>query len=317
MIESCGNSIMEKKYLFAIIFTTAIWGTTFPFAKILLEKLSPVGYTAIIMILASSFLLGLSAKQHKLKDLITIFRARWILVLFLGLFILPAALLIQYTATRFTTSTNLAIIAGIQPAFVMIINLLLFKAVIDRRAWIGTLVAFVGVYFVMAGPGDIIFGSVTLMGDLLGLVIAATWAVYTASGKKVVANEDPLAATSLVFVFSLVTIGILWGLEGTGAQLLSLDNIEWLMVVYMGVCCQGVGFALWYWACRVVPTEKVSLFSFVSPLTAVVLGVFWLLEPFTWVSAMGFGLTIVGLYIAAKEKKTSIHPLLTPQVGSR
>ncbi len=299
---------MEKKHLFAIIFTTAIWGTTFPFAKVLLLKLTPVGYTAIIMILASVFLLGLVAAQHKLKDLVTIFRTRKGLVFFLGLIILPAALLIQYFATLWTTATNLAIIAGVQPAFVMIINLLIFKAIIARRAWIGTAVAFVGVYFVMAGPGQVLFGFATFVGDLIGLVVAATWAIYTASGKKVVAEQDPIAATTLIFLLSLVTIGILWGMEGTGAQLLTLDSVEWLMVVYMGVCCQGVGFALWYWACRVVPTEKVSLFSYISPLVAILLGVFWLGEAFTWVTALGFGLTLVGLYVATKEEKTCACP---------
>ncbi len=210
-----------------------------------------------------------------------------------------------------------AIIAGVQPTFVMIINVLLFKAIIARRAWFGTVVAFVGVYFVMAGPGLVVFGSVTLVGDLLGLVIAATWAIYTASGKKIVADQNPLAATLLLFLFSLVTIGLLWGLEGTGAQLLTLDGVEWLMVVYMGVCCQGVGFALWYWACRVVPTEKVSLFNYVSPLMAVVLGVFWLGEAFTWVTALGFGLTILGLYFAAKEDHMALpsQPPLEVKLG--
>ncbi len=293
---------MEKKYLVAIIFTTAIWGTTFPFAKVLLEKISPVGYTAIIMFLASSFLLALVAFQHKLNDIISIFRARKGLVLFLGLLILPGALLIQYFATqwKWTTAINLAILASLQPVFVMIINILLFKAIIPRRAWYGTIVAFVGVYFVISKPGQVIFGSV---GDLIGLVIAATWAIYTASGKNVVGQQDPLAATSIIFLFSLVTLGFLWGLEGTGEQLTTLNGVEWLMVIYMGVCCQGVGFALWYWACRVVPTDKVSLFSYVSPLMAILLGVFWLGEPFTWMTALGFGLTILGLYFAVKETK--------------
>ncbi len=172
---------MEKKYLLAIIFTTAIWGTTFPFAKVLLEKISPVGYTAIIMLLASSFLLILVASQHKLKDIITIFRARKGLVLFLGSLILPTALLIQYFATqwKWTTAINLAILASLQPVFVMIINILLFKAIIPRRAWFGAIVAFVGVYFVISKPGDVILGSV---GDLIGLVIAAVRFLWNGSG---------------------------------------------------------------------------------------------------------------------------------------
>ncbi|HMF32993.1 MAG TPA: DMT family transporter, partial [Candidatus Lokiarchaeia archaeon] len=68
-----------------------------------------------------------------------------------------------------------------------------------------------------------------------------------------------------------------------------------------GICCQGVGFAIWYKACREVSSENVALFIYVSPLVAILLGVFWLGEDFSWITGIGFVLTIVGLYVAARQ----------------
>lgn len=195
----------------------------------------------------------------------------------------------------------------------MVINALIFKEIISKRAWGGAVLAFLGVYIVMVGPSLSIFGASTIIGDLLGVAIGAIWAIYTSLGKKVVSKFDPLATTALLFTLCLAVTGSFWVVEGSISKLAELTVSEWVMLAYVGICCEGIGFWLWYNACAAIPSEKVALFIYVSPLTAIILGIFWLGEAFTWATAVGFILTIIGLYVAetggsrdSKEKKELI-----------
>lgn len=64
-------------------------------------------------------------------------------------------------------------------------------------------------------------------------------------------------------------------------------------IAFIGVS-SGVGYFLWLWALRHAAASKVSLFLSLSPLTAMLLGVLWLGEPF----ASTLALAVAGLRVA-------------------
>ncbi len=295
---------MQKRYVLSLLFTTAIWGTTFPFAKILLLKITPIAYTALILLFGLGFLLASLIKKNQVPDLKVAWRTNPRLMIVIGVIVLPLALLVQFFAAKspLSSSINLTIIRNLQALFVMMINALVFKAKIHRLAWIGAILAFAGVYFVMFGRGPVVFNEYTYIGDLMGVVIGGIWAVYTAFGKRIVEKCNPLATTALLFSLAFAVTGSLWLIEGSGASLASLTWIDWLMLAFIGTCSMGLGYWLWYEACSAVPSEKVALFVYISPLTAILLGVFWIGEGFTVVTFLGFVLTIAGLYLAEREK---------------
>lgn len=106
---------MQARFIASLLVTTGFWGTTFPFAKILLAKLTPIGYTVMIMIFGLGFLVGCLLVQRKVSKVKPTWQANRRLILVLGGIILPAALLIQYFATEGVPSTaiHLAIISNL------------------------------------------------------------------------------------------------------------------------------------------------------------------------------------------------------------
>jgi drug/metabolite transporter (DMT)-like permease len=300
----CIEVNMQKKYFLSLLLTTALWGTTFSFAKKLLLKITPIAYTSLILLFGLVFLFTCLIKKRQVPDLKVAWRTNPRLVAVIGFVILPSALLVQFfvASSPLSSSIDLTIIRNLQALFVMMINVLVFKAKIRKLVWIGAVVAFAGVYFVMLGRGPAVYDQYTYIADLMGVVIGGIWAIYTAFGKRIVEKCNPLAATALLFSLGFVVTGSLWMIEGSIASMVSLTWIEWLMLAFIGTCSMGLGYWLWYEACSVVPSEKVALFVYISPLTAILLGVLWLGETFTLVTFFGFVLTIAGLYLAEREK---------------
>jgi drug/metabolite transporter (DMT)-like permease len=267
------------------------------------------------MLFGTIFLLGFLAGQKKLGEIRRAWRSEKKLILLLGLGALPAALLLQYYTVALTSAIHLAIIVNLQVIFVLFFMAVAFKVKIRWQALVGAIIAFGGIYEVLAGPtpAEGFFAAATFWGDLLGIVIAALWASYTAFGKKLVDEYDPVAVTVILFTLSLGPALALSLAEGGMAAIGSLDGTDWIMILFIGVCCEGIGFAIWYKACREMSSENVALFNYVSPLVAILLGVFWLGESFTIVTGIGFVLTIVGLYVAARPSGPSTRATRPPE----
>ena len=76
-----------------------------------------------------------------------------------------------------TSASVIALIIGATPIFAAMIGLALGSEVLPRRFWAGAALSFAGVGLVALGAGSELSGD--LGGILLGILTAATWAVYS------------------------------------------------------------------------------------------------------------------------------------------
>ncbi len=104
-------------------------------------------------------------------------------------------------AIKLTTASTTALILGITPIFAALGAWALGAERLPGRFWFAAAVSFLGVALVAAGAGSSISGSV--VGDLLAVVTAATWAAYSLIVAPLMRRHSPYRISAIVLVARL------------------------------------------------------------------------------------------------------------------
>ena len=154
-------------------------------------------------------------------------------------------------ATTYTTATTISLVLASIPMFAAVSASVLGHERIGARHWAGIGVAAVGTLLVLAGgPGNLDLTS--LRGDLLALLAAATWGIYSTLVRPLFARYSPNRVSTLVLcaaVPMLTVVGLPqvvhqdYGaitLGGWGALVFSVffglvfTNILWFGAIHRG-----------------------------------------------------------------------------------
>ena len=177
--------------------TILIWGTTFISTKVLLREFSP------IEILFLRFLLGFAA-LHLVRGKLP-FRSWKEERLYAGAGLTGVTLyfLFENIALTYTLASNVGVLVTVAPFFTALLSCFYLRGERpDLRFYAGFVLALAGVTLIMFS------GSMTLKlnpaGDILALLAAFVWAVYSVLMKKIGQLGHPMAAcTRRTFLYGL------------------------------------------------------------------------------------------------------------------
>ncbi len=134
-----------------------------------------------------------------------------------------------------------------------------------------------------------------LAGDLLILANAVCYGLYVALSGRVMARNDPLGATAVVFLAGSVGI-LLYGADDLlRAPFSALGPADFWRMAYVVVGATVVTYFLNLWALKHTYASRVALYIFLQPVVATVLSVLLLGEPVTWRLAVAGLLVLVSL----------------------
>jgi drug/metabolite transporter (DMT)-like permease len=105
-----------------------------------------------------------------------------------------------------TSASVIALILAATPLFAALFGLLLGTERLSRRFWLGASVSFAGVGLVALGSGGEVRGD--LRGVLLGLLTAATWAVYSMAITPLMRRYSPSRISAVVLSGAWLPIAV-------------------------------------------------------------------------------------------------------------
>jgi drug/metabolite transporter (DMT)-like permease len=166
------------------------------------------------------------------------------------------------------------------------------------RQLLGLLVGFGGIVLLtssgvrLVGVGDrqFLLGVVALQCSCCG------WAIGSAYAKRHKREENVLAATALQILFGgllQLLIGTIAG-EWTGWHYTLRSTLGWLYLLIVG---SFIGYVSFTYALKYLPISTVSLYAYVNPVIAVMLGAMILQEPFTSRMATAIAIIFVAMWI--------------------
>jgi drug/metabolite transporter (DMT)-like permease len=221
-----------------------------------------------------------------------------------------------YSAARSTTAINITLLTTCLPLATYLGAGLLLGEWPSRRAWLGMLVATLGL-LLLIGQGRL--GNLLALsfspGDLLMLVAVLVWALYSVLLRRwsaqlqmppgVLLGVLVLLGVPMILPFYLLELAHAGGFEP------SLGNLA--AIGYTALFASLISYLCWNHGIKVVGAAKAALSSYLMPVFAALFSYLLLgetLQAFHW---FGGALIFSGLALATLPKRTGLDAGDTPQ----
>lgn len=279
-----------------LLFMAAIWGVNFSVLKVVLRDLDPLALNALRFPLASLALWTLvrrlpGASRPKPGDVVRI--------LALGIFGNIAYQLCFIFGLDWTLAGNASLLLATTPIWTVILS----SAVGHERpgTWVfaGILGTFAGMFLVIAGRGDALdFGNDSLRGDLLMVVSAILWSIYTVGGRTLVRKYGALRMTTWTLSAGTPVLVLMGVPSLLSTDFSAVSTGAWFGVLFSGVFAIGVAYLLWYRGVQRLGNSRTAVYSNLVPVAALITAWIWLGEVPTGPQITGAGVILVGLSVA-------------------
>jgi drug/metabolite transporter (DMT)-like permease len=285
------------RYYVMLIIAMAFWGGSWPSAKIIVGIAPPMTIGFFRFLTASIlFLVLLFATEPEPKR---IFRRSNLKILFLvgmtGIFGYGVLFL---TGMRFTTAAQGAIIAGFNPATVSLVAHIYHKERLSKRwQYIGFMIAFLGVIFVVGIQALLEFNIEYLIGNLIILVAMFTWGLYSSIGKEAMKSLSPLEVTAGGSIIGTVLFGIGAVTEEVWVLPALVDPIFWVNALYLGSCVTFIGFLFYFVSINKLGATKSGGFINLVPVFGTLFSFLIMNEIIYWTYSVGLVLVVMGIII--------------------
>ncbi len=293
------------------LFTVLIWGTTFISTKILLRDFSPIEILFFRFSIASVALM--LTYPHRLK--ITSRKQEWYF-LAAGLCGVTLYFLLENIALTYTLAANVGVIISVAPFFTAIFaHLFLDGEKLKLQFFLGFAAAIIGIFLISFNGNTVL--KLNPLGDVLTILAAVVWAVYSVLIKKISRfHYNTIQTTRRVFFYGLLTMipamfifDFQWNFNSL-ARFARLSNL--FNILYLGLGASALCFVTWNLAVKILGAVKTSAYIYMGPVITIVTSAIVLHEQITWITLAGTALTLTGLFISEnkislkfKEKKTN------------
>ena len=176
-----------------------------------------------------------------------------------------------FLAMRMTTVAAGTALVALQPIFAALF-VKLSGGHIPSKAWLGMIVSFVGVVFVVGV--DLQISVKSFLGDLAALISAALAAAYMIAGSKAQRTLETTTYTTICyFICSMTALPMALI---AGVEIFSFSTKEWWILLGLILGAQLLGHSMFNSALKRVSPAVVSLIVFFEVPVSAVLAVWWL-----------------------------------------
>lgn len=200
------------------------------------------------------------------------------------------------TALQSIPAGDSAFLIAATPVFTVLLAAVARSDSLTRPKLIGALISFMGVGTVVAaGPGLALGAS--LIGDGLTLVAALCFAIYTSWGAPILASHSPLRTTAWAMVGGSLVLAPLGLWQAGSADWASVSIGAWAGIVYSSLIPAGIANVVVFHAIRLLGPTRITIFQFLVPFIAVLLGAAFLAEPIQAAQLLGGAVIVLGVAV--------------------
>jgi drug/metabolite transporter (DMT)-like permease len=286
---------------FAIV--CVVWGTTYLAIRIAIRTLPTFLFPGLRFTIAGAVLLSfLLLRGEKLPHL----KSDWINLLIVGITMVGAGNLAVVWAEHHVNSGFAALLVATAPFWMAILEGMRRNGErLSARRKTGMAIGFVGVAL-LVGP-EIHFDNVNVM-FLLGVVALQAGSIswnYGSIRSKYNASKElsPLVSASIQMVIGGMALALI-GLARGEASSFRFTTETFAAFVYLILFGSIAAYGAYVFALSKLPTTTTSLYAYINPIVAVILGYLILGEPIGWNAVVGMLVIFSGVALVQTGKKT-------------
>jgi drug/metabolite transporter (DMT)-like permease len=210
---------------------------------------------------------------------------------------------------RYTTVASSTAILTLEPVFVMLGSLWLFKQGLSRAAFMSMIVAICGA--ILIGWGDFQFSGAALRGDLLSLLGTLCVVIHMLLGKSLRTDMSAFVYSFFVFFFAGIVLAGYNLIQGYSFTAYSAN--EWGIFLLLAIVPTVFGHYLFNWLLKYMKATSVSMSVLGEPLGATILAYFLLGEVITPIQIAAGCLLLIGVALFIRSQN---RPLAQPANSS-
>ena len=280
-----------------------IWGTTYLAIKVALETIPPFLMGGLRYVSAGLMLAGiLRLRGHRLPGV-----SAWPTLAVVGFFMLGFGNGGVVLAEGWIPSGLTAVLIGTTPFWMLGVEAIFSRErVIHARQWLGVAIGFAGIVMLVwpeitAGGAE---GSNFIWGVVAVQSACAGWALGSAYTKRHVLPADVLGSAAMQMIFGGIAMLIVGTVLDEWAAL-HFTSKTTAMFLYLTLAGSLVAFAAYSYALKHLDVAIVSLYTYVNPIIAVILGAILLGEPLHFRMVVAAAVILLGMAIV---RRGSQHP---------
>ena len=284
-----------SKLDFLLLALVAVWGINYSLIKDAISgpaaPFTPFSFNAIRFAVAAAILVAFIAwkrgeKVRTRRDLLAIF----------GLGLIGNALyqILFITGMSGASSANSALILASVPVMVALIGVLTRVERLSVPAWMGIVLSFAGIAVVMLGngwlakeSGDITvpdrsphaagsgaFAVSPIVGDVLVLLSAMVWSIYTALAAPLLKRYSTTTVTALSLTAGTVPLIVIALPDMSRLNWGAVPPATWAATLFSGAFALALGYVVWNLGVKHLGGSRTAVYSNLTPLVAA--GFAWL-----------------------------------------
>lgn len=293
---------MDKKtttgHITALI-TIVIWGTTFISTKILLADFTPIEILFFRFLLGLLVLIAVYPKRLRIKD-----KKQEFTFAAAGLCGICLYYLLENIALTHTMASNVGVIISVAPFFTAVLSHVFLKTEekLKVQFFIGFIIAMAGICLISFSSSEL---KMNPIGDILAIVAAFIWAVYSLLTRKISSyGYNTIQTTRRIFAYGILFMLPFLFVFDFNLNVQKIAKPEYVLnFIYLSLGASALCFVTWNYAVGVLGAVKTNVYIYIVPVITVVTSVIVLKEKIIWTAAVGIGLTLIGLFLSESKPK--------------
>jgi drug/metabolite transporter (DMT)-like permease len=277
-----------------VLACVTIWAFNVPFIKFCLQYFEPLETSMLRFTIAGLFF----AIYVKLKEgSLRVERRHLPLLLGAGLMGITLNQLTFVYALKNTSSSEVSLLMAATPTFAALFAFALGQERIKLNFWLSLPVAVMGVAFIVfSAPGAKLAGN--LLGDMLALATAASWAAYTVMIKPLVSIYSSAKMSAYILLSGAIALLPLSLPQLHPERMANIPPHIWLIL--LGYCTLGAVVLtniLWYTGVRELGAPRTAFYAYLQPFLGVFAAFLILSESFVPLQIVGGVLIVISMII--------------------
>jgi drug/metabolite transporter (DMT)-like permease len=275
-----------------------IWGTTYLAIRISLETIPPLLMAAMRWIAAGGLMIAVLALRGETLPA----PRQWPSLAILGVLLLGFGNGAVVWAEQTVPSGLTAVLVATSPFWMVGIEALMARGErITTRRLLGLVIGFAGIVMLVWPEIRVGGGGRAFLGGVIAAQIACVgWAIGSSyarhRGRGTASEENVLATAAFEMLFGGIALLIVSLALHEQARLAFTPRSGGALVYLIFVGAIG-GFSAYAYALKHLPVATVSLYAYVNPVIAVVLGILVLSEPFNVRMIAAAAVVFVGIVL--------------------
>lgn len=279
----------------ALLATCLIWGTTW-----VVSKIGVLEIPALQMAYIRQFIAGICFVSfflfYKKFPLPTAKQFQWLTVMAILMFVFANGL--STWSLKWITSGLSALIGALYPLSVVIIERVFFKSKkLTRLTYIGLFLGFSGVLIVFYENAFKGIDISMLIGLGMSLCAMLSWSVGTIFLARNKANLNPYYGTGWQMLISSVILFIWSESTQPTVPFAAISLKVWMVILYLMLFGSVIAFIAFIYSMKKLQPAVASLYAYVNPMVAMLLGAVVLDEKLTINILWGSIVTLTGVYL--------------------